>query len=94
MQLMTPRDAGRLTGWTPGQIDLMIRNGLTKYYRQGDRILVDLGKLYELKVKAIKQQARVKAKQQAMARAQQLKDRPKVQAKTQPHVRVFGRMVR
>lgn len=69
MQLMTPRDAGRLTGWTPGQIDLMIRNGLTKYYRQGDRILVDLGKLYELKVKALKQQARVKAKQQAMARA-------------------------
>lgn len=69
MQLISLKDAEGYTGWTPGQINLMVRNGLTKYYKQGDRILVDLGKLYELRVKALRQQARAKTKQQAMARS-------------------------
>jgi len=61
MQLLGVKLAGELTGWTPGQIDLMVRNGLTSYYKRGDLLLVDVSKLYELKVKALAQQRRVEA---------------------------------
>lgn len=64
---MELREAGRLTDWTPGQIDLMVRNGLVTYYKKAGRIMVDVGLLHKLKVRAIAQQAQALA-QRARAR--------------------------